>query len=149
MKSVDVMRCCLVRDKSVKYTTTSLESPDDVKAFFGEMGLEDLAEEVFAMVCVDAKAHVVGYHEISHGDTSSTIVHPREVYKRALLNNAYAIVACHNHPSGDSTPSEEDIEMTRRLNEAGELMGVKLFDHIIIGNGETFSFKEEMPEYVW
>ena len=149
MKSVDVMRCRLVREKSVEYEKTKLESPEDVREFFERMGVGEYAEEVFTIVCVDAKGGIVGYHEVSHGDTTSSIVHPRDVYKRALLNNAYAIVACHNHPSGDPTPSKEDIDLTKRLNEAGELLGVKLFDHIIFGDGETFSFAEGMPEYVW
>ena len=146
MKSVDVMRCSLVREAGIEYDKIKVETPEDVIEFFKAVGFENFADETFSVLCLDTKGRIAGYHEISHGDLSSTIVHPREVYKRALLNNAFGIVACHNHPSGDPTPSKEDEELTRRLGEAGTLLGVKMFDHIIIGNGETYSFKEEMPD---
>jgi DNA repair protein RadC len=79
--------------------------------------------------------------EVSVGSLNQSIVHPRELFKTALLSSAAAIILVHNHPSGDPTPSREDIEITRRLKEAGEILGVKLLDHIIVGSS-YLSFTE-------
>jgi DNA repair protein RadC len=79
---------------------------------------------------------------VSVGSLNQSIVHPREVFKTACLSNAAALILIHQHPSGDSTPSSEDISITRRLKEAGEIMGIKVLDHIIVGDGEYCSFTE-------
>jgi DNA repair protein RadC len=79
---------------------------------------------------------------VSIGSLNQSIVHPRDTFKTALLSNAAAILCIHQHPTGDPTPSSEDIAITRRLKEAGEIMGIKLLDHIIIGDGEYLSFVE-------
>jgi DNA repair protein RadC len=73
---------------------------------------------------------------------NQSIVHPREVFKTALLSNAAALILCHQHPTGDPSPSREDIEITRRLKEVGDIMGIKVLDHIIVGDGEYVSFVE-------
>ena len=103
--------------------------------------LQDEPSEVFAILCVTTKHRVIAYHEVSRGTLDSTLVGPREVFKAALLVNAGAIVATHVHPSGDPTPSPDDFEITRRLAAAGELLGIPMLDHIIIGDGR-YSFKE-------
>ena len=87
--------------------------------------LADEPTEVFGMLCLTTKRRVIGYHEVSRGQLDATLVHPREVFKAALLANAAAIVVAHNHPSGDPTPSDDDRQLTRRLVSAGELLGVE------------------------
>jgi DNA repair protein RadC len=104
--------------------------------------LQDEPSEVFAILCVTTKYRVIAYHEVSRGTLDATLVHPREVFKVALLANAAAIILTHNHPSGDPSPSPDDVQLTRRLVDAGALLGVDVLDHIIIGDGRYHSFKE-------
>ena len=115
--------------------------PSDAAAAFMAI-LRDEPSEVFAILCLTTKHRVIAYHEVSRGTLDATLVHPREVFKAALLANSAALVISHNHPSGDSTPSLDDIDLTRRLAAAGELLGISLLDHIVIGDGRYFSFKE-------
>ena len=84
----------------------------------------------------------MGVHEISHGDVASAIVSPRAVFMRALLNNASAIILVHSHPRGNCNPSDEDIQLTKRINDASEIISISLLDHVIVGNENFFSFKE-------
>lgn len=133
--TVDVMRCTVVREKQISYVEHAVEEPAKVYELLKNLGIEDAAEEYFYLICLNAKCEVLGVHEVSHGALSETIVSPREVFKRALVNNAASIVVAHNHPSGDPTPSGEDITTTKRLEEAGNVLGVKLMDHIIVGDG--------------
>jgi DNA repair protein RadC len=104
--------------------------------------LADEPGEVFAILCLSTKNRVIAYHEVSRGTLDSTLVHPREVFKAALLANAASIIAAHCHPSGDCAPSPDDIALTTRLAAAGELLGVSVLDHIIVGDGRYFSFRE-------
>ncbi|MPZ21631.1 MAG: DNA repair protein RadC [Luteitalea sp.] len=104
--------------------------------------LQHEANEVFAILCLSTKHRVVAYHEVSRGTLDATLVHPRDVFKAALLANSAAIVIAHVHPSGDPTPSLNDILLTRRLVTAGELLGVDVLDHIIVGDGRYYSFRQ-------
>lgn len=104
--------------------------------------LESLAEEKFVMLCFNTKNAVVGAFEVSKGSLNTSIVHPREVFKRAILSNANAILFAHNHPSNDLNPSSEDINITKRLESAGDVIGIKVLDHLIIGESNFYSFKE-------
>ena len=119
----------------------ALSAPKDAAAAFMAV-LQDEPAEVFAMICLTTKHRVIAYHEVSRGTLDATLVHPREVFKAAMLANAAAIIVSHNHPSGDPTPSADDVDLTRRLAAAGELLGISLLDHIVIGDGRYFSFKE-------
>lgn len=139
---VDLYRCVLVKEKAAEYKTR-ITKPEDVEPVFRAMGFGNFTEEVVGILCIDSKGNCIGYHEVSRGDINTSIVHPREVYKRALLNNAYGIIMAHNHLSGDVTPSMEDLDVTARLKEAGQVIGVKFCDHIIIGEAEVFSFRED------
>jgi len=94
-------------------------------------------EEVLALH-LDARHNLIGLHRVSQGTLDSAPVHPREVFKVALLANAASIILAHNHPSGDPTPSDEDVLLTRRLVAAGELLGVGVLDHIVIGQDGAF-----------
>jgi DNA repair protein RadC len=105
--------------------------------------LGDMPEEHFVLLVLDARRRVIGINEVSVGTLSASLVHPREVFRAAILLNGAAIIVAHNHPSGDCSPSSEDRDVTRRLQRAGELLGIPVADHIVLGEGESyFSFRE-------
>jgi DNA repair protein RadC len=104
--------------------------------------MHEETEEYMYMVCLNTKLVMTGIFEISHGNVNSSVVGVREVFQKALLANAVNIVLMHNHPSGNCTPSREDINITKRLVEAGHIVGVEVLDHIIIGQGYC-SLKEK------
>src|SRR5947209_3186386 len=97
------------------------------------------AVEVFGLLCLSTKQHILCYHELGRGTLDTVTVHPREVLKVALLANAAAVVVAHNHPSGDPTPSGADRDLTRQLVAAGTLIGIPVLDHIIVGHGRYHS----------
>ena len=105
--------------------------------------LEDLDREQFIIACLNTKNEPTNISIVSVGTLNKAIVHPREVFKTAILSNAANVIAFHNHPSGDTEPSQQDIQLTNRLYEAGELLGIKLLDHLIIGDGTFTSLKEK------
>ena len=104
--------------------------------------LKDMKREVFKLLLLDGKNRLVKDVHISTGSLSLTIVHPREVFKPAVRESAAAVILLHNHPSGDPSPSPEDRELTRRLIEAGRIMGIRVLDHVVIGDGRYFSFAD-------
>ena len=97
---------------------------------------------MFAILCVTTKHRVIAYHEVSRGTLDSTVAHPREVFKAAIRASAAAVLFIHNHPSGDPTPSHDDFVITRRLEEAAELLQIKVLDHVIIGDDSYYSFTD-------
>ena len=99
-------------------------------------------KEVFLTLHLDGKNRIICLDLVSIGSLNQSIVHPREVFKTACLSNAAALILIHQHPTGDPVPSSEDIAITRRLKEAGEIMGIKVLDHIIVGDGQYLSFVE-------
>jgi DNA repair protein RadC len=101
-----------------------------------------LDREFFFMITLDSKNRTIGYHTISMGSLSSSVVHPREEFKPAILENSAAIIFLHNHPSGDPAPSREDRECTNRLAQAAKILGIRVLDHIIFGETEYFSFAD-------
>jgi len=117
-------------------------SPQDVPGLFMEE-MRPLEKEEFRVLLLDTKNHVMGSELCSVGSLSSSIVHPREVFKAAVRRAAASVVLVHNHPSGDPTPSREDIDVTHRLIEAGKLIGIEVLDHIIIGDNRYVSFREQ------
>lgn len=134
----------LVKAKGGRYQGSAVINSPDVAANLIEQifDMESQAEEVMVMLTVNTKHRVTGAFVVSRGTLNSSLVHPREVYKRALLNNAAGIIVAHNHPSGDPTPSGDDLSVTQRLKDAGKLMGIDLVDHIITGdNGRYTSLK--------
>lgn len=132
----------LVRDGSVKTCekvfTDSKTARDIMLPAF-----EGLDREIFVVWALDAKHRVIGLNVVSSGSLTMAIVHPREVLKPLILLNACAYICAHNHPSGDSTPSEEDTALTDRLKAASYLMGIPLLDHIVIGDGNYYSYADE------
>ena len=121
----------------------AIKSPDDAAAVGREfMRIHEAPEEYMYMICMNTKNRVIGVFEISHGTVNASLVTPREVFQKALLANAVGIILMHNHPSGDCTPSRQDIEITNRLSEAGKLIGIDVLDHIIVGDRYS-SLKEK------
>ena len=120
----------------------SVGSPKSVADIFMNI-LRDEMKEHFYVLLLDTKNKIISWDEISKGDLNSSIVHPREVFKYALKYSANSIICLHNHPSGDPTPSMQDIEITKRLQEVGNLVGIKLLDHIIIGYNKYISLREK------
>lgn len=119
-----------------------MSSPTEVVNFFSAE-LDNIKVEKFIGVFLNTKNEVINWEVISVGSLNASIVHPREVFNRAIRRNAASIIAVHNHPSGHISPSKEDFNITKRLYEVGQLVGIPLIDHIIIGKNKYYSFKEE------
>lgn len=134
------MKKSVVRESDVDYC---VKNPDEAYDFaVNVMKMSEQAQEVFAIISLNSKGDVIGFSEITRGTLNSSLVHPREVFKVAFVQNAASIIAVHNHPSGDPSPSAEDIAVTERLKECGEILDVPLIDHIIVGDCYKYSFKE-------
>jgi len=101
-----------------------------------------LDREQFLVCCLDAKHAIIGVNVVSIGSLTLSIIHPREVFKAAILLNSAAIICAHNHPSGNPEPSSEDRALTTRLRQAGDLLGITVLDHIILGDDRTYSFAD-------
>ena len=137
-------RVVLVKEKVGRYELPrGIGSPEDAyRAITAITNVQEEAQEVFGILILNTKNKIVAVHEISRGILNASIVHPREVFKPAILHNAATIICFHNHPSGDPEPSKEDIKITKQLVEAGEIMGIEIFDHIIVGDDRYVSLKE-------
>lgn len=128
------------REKECLFATNVMDPATSalaVKGFF-----DGADREMFGVLALNTRNRVIGFNMVSVGTLDSTIVHPRDVFKFAIMSNACAIICFHNHPSGDTEPSSEDINLTKRLVDVGELVGIPLLDHIIIGEeGKYLSMK--------
>lgn len=120
-----------------------IRSPEDANNVATSfMRLHEESEEYLYMICMNTKNKIIGVFELSHGTVNSSIFSVREIFQKALLANAVNIILMHNHPSGDPTPSREDVVVTERAKEAGKLIGIDILDHIIVGDGRYCSLKE-------
>ncbi|MDU2197340.1 MAG: JAB domain-containing protein [Peptostreptococcaceae bacterium] len=141
-KRVGIVSLKLVKESIVLYETRKIRSPYDAYKLIKNF-LIDSDREKFVVACLDTKNQPVNISVVSIGSVNSAIVHPREVFKVAMLSNASKIICFHNHPSGNLKCSKEDENITNRLKECGEILGIELVDHIIVGDNDTyFSFKE-------
>lgn len=121
-----------------------MNSPEKVVVLARQfLRLHEQSEEYLYMICMNVKLKMTSVFELSHGNVNSSIVSVREMFQKALLANAVSIIVIHNHPSGDPTPSREDIQVTKRMVDAGDLLGVQVLDHIIIGQPGYSSLKEK------
>ena len=132
-KRINIVSIKMVKESSFLYQTRQILSPNDAYEMIREQ-LEGLDREQFIIACLNTKNEPTNITVVSVGSLNKAIVHPREIFKTAILSNAASIMAFHNHPSGETTPSQQDIQLTNRLYEAGELIGIKLLDHLIIGD---------------
>lgn len=149
--SLPRIRLALVRESNKNRQRYAISSPKDAAQFLEP--LRHAPEEHFVSLHLNAKNEVIGLHEVSHGTLSASLVHPREVFKAAVIGNCFSILVCHNHPSGAVlSPSKEDLDTTRQLLKAGKILGVSLMDHLIIGGDDesmaVYSIRENHPR-IW
>lgn len=136
--------CELVKEKGILYSEDDiLNTPEKIVKMMNHIyDIENLPEEYVYLICLNTQMKPLGIFEISHGTLNCSVLSPREIFIKALLCNAYAIILIHNHPSGEVDPSREDNSTTKRVKEAGNIVGVSLIDHIIISDGTYYSFGE-------
>ncbi len=120
-----------------------LQDRADIVSSF--IGCDDY--KVFFVMCLNTKNHIVAVHRCYIGSLNASIVHTREVFKSAILNNAASVIAAHQHPSGDITPSMEDINVTKRLAEARKLLGIEVLDHLVVNNKGKFTSSKEKGHF--
>lgn len=131
----------LVKENSCNYPVNVLNNPQAAAEMLNDVfRLNKQAEEHLYMIALNTKGKPLGVFEISHGTVNSALCTPREIFIRSLLCGASGIILAHNHPSGDVTPSKEDIATHKRIKETGQLVGIELLDSIIVGDG-YYSFK--------
>lgn len=141
-KRVNVVSIKMVKESSILYSKRTISSPSDAVDIAREF-LETCDREQLIVICLNTKNEPTTINIVSVGSLNSSIVHPREVFKPAILSNSASIIIAHNHPSGCPNPSSEDINITKRIKESGEILGIKLLDHIIIGDNNNYiSIKE-------
>ena len=140
----DTGRSTLVKESSQNYPALDrLNSPGKVDQVMRDaFRLHARAEEYLYLVCTNTKGRPVGFFEIAHGTCHTMLVSPREIFVRALLCGASAILVIHNHPSGDPAPSREDNALTQRMREVADLIGIAFDDHVIIGSDTYYSYME-------
>lgn len=138
----------LVKENSCNYPVDSLNNPQSVVAMLNSVfRLNKQAEEYVYMIALNTKGKPLGVFEISHGAAQQSICNPREIFIKALLCGATGIILAHNHPSGDTTPSKDDMTVYQRIKEAGNIIGVNLLDNIVVGNG-YYSFLENEKDKI-
>lgn len=130
----------VVRENAPDWVNIRFTTPRQIFEVFKNLQLE--TKEHFISLHLDGKNRIVCLDRVSVGSLNQSIVHPREVFKSACMSGAAAIILIHNHPTGDPTPSREDLDITRRLKECGDLLGIRILDHIIIG-GTYLSMVEQ------
>lgn len=133
----------LEKEEGVQYSAPQMRTPGDIAKMMREVfRLHERTEEFVYLLCFDTKFRLIGTFEVSHGALNYSVCNPREIFVKALLCNAGNIVIVHNHPSGDETPSKEDVAAYERIKKSGELLQVPLVDSIIIGRNAYYSFLE-------
>lgn len=127
---------CLVKEESIAYgKDEKISNAQQIVNILNTLFYaERLTEEHVWQFCLDAAGHVTGVFVVSKGAVNYSCINPREIYRNALLSNAVSVIIAHNHPSGECNPSKEDMEATSKIKQAGELIGIQLLDHIIVGD---------------
>lgn len=139
LASMELAKRVSFTDKPIKY---KLNSPLKVADFvLGQLNC-GLVEE-FVLLCLNTKKELINVHRLSKGTLDYTVVHPRDVFRHCLASSAHSVILVHNHPSGDVTPSKEDIALTKRLRQVGDLIGIPVIDHLIVGGSQYYSFLEK------
>ena len=141
--SIALVQLPLVREPG----TQRILTPEDAHRVCGD--LAGLAQECFHVLCLTAKHGLINRHLVTLGLADSALVHPREVFRPAVTDGASAVVLVHNHPSGDTTPSAEDVRITRQIVEAGKIMDIRVLDHVIVGRAiETAGDQPARPPFL-
>ena len=143
-KATTLLAAFELSKRALEVNDTNLPVISDAKDAVAQLSdMRDLKKEHLMALYLNAKNQLVHKETISMGTLNANLVHPREVFEPALKYSAAQIIAAHNHPSGDPKPSEDDLEVTKRLTEAGKMMGIEIMDHVIVSKNSHFSFKEE------
>jgi len=137
LKGVCVRLC---EDRSL-YSACPISCPEDLVSLL-RSEMETYDREHLLLVCLNNRSQPINVSTVAIGGLSGATFEVANIYKTALLSNAKYIILAHNHPSGDPSPSEDDFNATRKVREAGELLGIRLLDHIVVGNGNYYSFAE-------
>jgi len=131
-----------IQSQSKWFSEKKITKPGDVAEIFIPL-LKDELKEKFIVVCLNSANKIIKYEVISIGNLNSSVVHPREIFKAAIENSSASIILLHNHPSGNTEPSREDISITEKLVDAGKLLNIPVFDHLIIAGNKFTSFVEK------
>lgn len=145
VKAIELLACFELVNR-IAYTNNAkldiIANPDQLYRWL-ILKLGPLQQEHFGVIFLDARHHIIDYQILFKGTVNASIVHPREIFKEAILKSSSGIIIVHNHPSCDLTPSKADLEVTQRIAEVGELVDIKLIDHIIISQSDYFSFSKQ------
>lgn len=142
MNRINIVTVKMEKVKSILIEDKKVSSPKDIFKIASSY-LDGVDREHSVLFTFDTKNNITSISTISIGSLSQSIVHPREVFKIAVLSNSASIILVHNHPSGDPSPSKEDISITERIKDCGEILGIKLLDHLILGDNRYVSLKEK------
>ena len=144
-----INKCKLIFVKEKEYDYENLTNSNIIYKFLiDKLEINKEPEEVVILFALDNKKKIINCCEVARGVLDSCLLSPRDVYKRALVANARYIVIAHNHPSGSVNPSIQDIEITKQLKKAGDILDIKLLDHVIVGEKDYYSFFEQSPEII-
>ncbi len=141
-KRVNIVSIKMVKESSILYKNRQILSPKDSVNLLKDF-INDSDREMLIVCCLDTKNQPTCISIVSIGTINSSLVHPREVFKTAILSNSASIIMAHNHPTGDTCPSKEDIGITSKIKEVGKILGIELLDHLIIGYENYRSLKED------
>lgn len=147
-REIGVGKTTQIREVRVSYRGSrrnlpqTLNGPDQVAAFMRKLVGDD-AREHFVVIHLDGRHRPIGFQVASIGTATASLIHPREVFQPAIAVGAVALIVCHNHPSGDPKPSAEDYGITKRLIEAGNVLGIQLLDHVVCGSNSFNSMREQ------
>ena len=137
---IEYVKCKLVREKECEYEP--IQAPSTAAEILLDLGLNEATEEYMYLLCLNCRGKITAIHEVAHGTLSDCPMSSRSVFARALLSSAASIIVAHNHPSGDPSPSQSDIDVTEKLKKAGILMDIPVIDHLIIASDKSYySFK--------
>ena len=142
LNRINIVTIKMEKVKSMLVENKKIISPKEVYKIVSEY-LNGVDREHLVLLTLDTKNCINSITTVSIGSLNTSIVHPREVFKTAIISNASSIILAHNHPSGDPTPSKEDINITDRIKESGKILGIDLLDHLIIGDDSYISLKEK------
>ncbi len=141
-KRVNIVSIKMFKEGSILYKNRQILSPKDSVNLLKDF-INDSDREMLIVCCLDTKNQPTCINIVSIGTINTSLVHPREVFKTAILSNSASIIMAHNHPTGDTCPSKEDIGITSRIKEVGKILGIELLDHLIIGYENYRSLKQE------